>query len=207
MSAIARDEDTAETALLLIDVINDLDFEGNEGLLECIPTLVDRLNALKTVAKELKLPVIYVNDNFQKWRSSFEQTLEHCSRDGAPGAALARNLAPDQNDYFVLKPMHSGFFCTPLELLLSSLKSRTLILGGVAGNICVLFTANDAYMRGFNLVVPADCVASNTLDDNAYALQEMGRIHRADTRIADEVIVDLYKRHGAPVTGWLPERT
>jgi nicotinamidase-related amidase len=190
------DESTSDTALLFIDVINDLDFEGNEGLIKSIPELVENLNALRGVARELGIPLIYVNDNFKKWRSSFEQTMEHCSRDGAPGAELARNLAPQSNDYFVLKPMHSGFYCTPLELLLRRLKVIRLILTGVAGNICVLFTADDAYMRGFELIVPCDAVASNCREDNDYALSQMHRIHRADTRPVKDVITNLYSRNG-----------
>ena len=62
----------------------------------------------------------------------------------------------------MLKPKHSGFYCTPFDILLNHLDTKTLILTGVAGNICVLFTANDAYMRNFQLIVPNDCIGSNT---------------------------------------------
>ena len=73
-----------------------------------------------------------------------------------------RRLRPHDGDYFVLKPQHSAFYCTVLELLLEHLGTRTLVMAGFAANFCVLFTANDAHMRGFRLVVPADCTASNT---------------------------------------------
>ncbi len=63
---------------------------------------------------------------------------------------------------FVLKPKHSAFYCTPLDILLNHLDAETLILAGFAGNICVLFTANDAYMRNFKLIIPRDCIGSNT---------------------------------------------
>jgi nicotinamidase-related amidase len=72
-------------------------------------------------------------------------------------------LRPKPDDYFVLKPQHSGFYGTPLELLLDHLSIHTLILTGFATDLCVLFTANDAHMRGFHLVVPKDCVAANSL--------------------------------------------
>jgi nicotinamidase-related amidase len=69
---------------------------------------------------------------------------------------------------FVLKPKHSAFYCTPLDILLNHLDTKTIILTGFAGNICVLFTANDAYMRNFKLIIPKDCIGSNTsqVDDN-----------------------------------------
>ncbi len=86
---------------------------------------------------------------------------------------LVERLKPDEEDYFVLKPKHSGFFSTTLEILLNHLKTNTVVLTGIAGNICVLFTANDAYMRDFQLVVPSDCVASNSDTENQHALNEM----------------------------------
>ena len=135
---LSSKNDKFEIALLLIDVINDLDFEGNEELVKIIPALTSNLVNLKNAARAAELPVIYVNDNFHKWRSNFEDILQHCLQDNVPGRLMAQKLAPDRDDYFVLKPMHSGFYCTPLEILLSELEAKTLILSGIAGNICVL---------------------------------------------------------------------
>ena len=64
------------------------------------------------------------------------------------GRSLVEALKPEEDDYFVLKPKHSGFFSTTLDILLDYLQAKMLILTGIAGNNCVLFTANDAYMRG-----------------------------------------------------------
>lgn len=198
MLASDIDGSDADIALLLIDVINDLEFEGNEGLVESVPGLISATDLLRRAAREFNLPIIYINDNFNRWRSSFEQTLTYCTREGAAGAELARSLAPEKDDYFILKPMHSAFFCTPLELLLGELKIRKLILCGVAGNICVLFTANDAYMRGFELVVPCDAIASNTPQDNIFALEQMRKIHGADTRPAIEIVQELRHLYREP---------
>ena len=70
-------------------------------------------------------------------------------------------------------------------------KVTTLIITGVAGNICVLFTANDAYMRDFHLYIPADCVASNDPDENDHALMQMRTVLKADTRPSTELDMDL----------------
>jgi nicotinamidase-related amidase len=104
-------------------------------------------------------------------------------------AGLEAFLRPQKNDYFVLKPKHSGFYSTSLDVLLGFLRVDTLILAGVATNICVLFTANDAYMRDYFLYVPRDCVAANTADETNYALKQMGNLLKADTRPADEIDV------------------
>jgi isochorismate hydrolase len=89
-------------------------------------------------------------------------------------------LRPDEDDYFVLKPKHSAFFSTTLETLLDYLSVKVLIITGIAGNICILFTANDAYMRDFHLVIPADCVASNEAEENRLALEQMKKVLKAD---------------------------
>lgn len=166
-------------ALLLVDVINDLEFEGSEPLARQAVPLARRLQKLKRRAKDAGIPVIYVNDNFGRWRSDFKKVVEHCLEDGVKGEALARILKPDDDDYFVLKPKHSAFYGTTLGLLLAYLGARTLILTGIAGNICILFSANDAYMRDFNLVVPSDCVISNTKEENRGALTQIKKVLKA----------------------------
>ncbi len=113
--------------------------------------------------------------------------VEHCLQDGVRGKPVVKLLPPDEDDYFVLKPKHSGFFSTTLDTLLQYLGVRSVVLTSMAGNICVLFTANDAYMRDLHLAVPADCVASNTEEENRYALDQMRRVLKADTRPSTEL--------------------
>jgi len=161
------------TALLLIDVINDLAFEGSAALVEQAEPMASRLAALKRRASAAGVPVIYINDNFGQWRSDFRQTVAHCTSRSSPGRRVSRRLRPTSRDYFVLKPKHSGFFDTTLDTLLDTLGIRRVILTGIAGNICVLFTANDAYMRELKLFAPADCIVSNTPAENDHALRQI----------------------------------
>jgi nicotinamidase-related amidase len=186
--------DKAEVALLLIDVINDLDFDSGPRLLEHALPMAERLSALKRRAKESGVPVVYVNDNFGRWQSDFKKLLEHCLDEGATGRPLAELLRPDEDDYFVLKPKHSGFFSTTLDTLLDYLQVKTLVLTGLTGDICVLFTASDAYMRDFHLFVPEDCVASSDPQENEHALEHMRRVLKADTRPSTEIDFAELKR-------------
>jgi nicotinamidase-related amidase len=174
--------DQAPVALLLIDVINDLAFPDGKVLLKHALPMATKLAAFKRHARAAGIPSIYVNDNFGRWQSDFQHVLCHCLAEDVCGKPLATLLQPDAEDYFVLKPKHSGFYATTLELLLQALGARTLILTGIAGNICVLFTANDAYMRGYRLVIPADCVASQTVRENTSALHLMQTVLNADVR-------------------------
>src|SRR5512134_694103 len=174
--------DECPVALLLIDWINDLEFDGGERLFPQALAAAKATAALRRRAKQAGVPVIYCNDNFGKWRSDFRTLLEHVLQDDVRGRPIAELLAPDEQDYFVLKPKHSGFHSTSLDVLLDHLGASTLILTGIAGNFCVLFTAQDAYMRDFRLLVPGDCVASEEQRDNNYALQHMEKVCKADTR-------------------------
>jgi nicotinamidase-related amidase len=166
----------AGTALLLIDVINDLAFEGSEALVEQAEPMALRLAVLKRRAKAAGLPIIYVNDNFGQWRSDFRQTVAHSTARSSPGRLVSHRLRPTSRDYFVLKPKHSGFYDTTLDTLLESLRIRRVILTGIAGNICVLFTANDAHMRELKVFAPADCIVSNTAADNDHALRQIASV-------------------------------
>jgi len=178
--------DQSEVALLLIDVINDLEFDGGEALLKYALPAAGKIAALKKRLKQAGVPVIYVNDNFGKWQSDFKKIVSHCLDDDVRGKPIARLLVPEDDDYFVLKPKHSGFFSTTLDLLLQYLGVHTLILTGIAGNNCVLFTANDAYMRDFHIVVPSDCAASIQEEENEYALRQMEQVLKADIRPSTE---------------------
>jgi nicotinamidase-related amidase len=174
-------------ALLLIDVINDFDFPEADQLLKHARAMARTLLRLKRRAQKAGVPVIYVNDNFGQWKSDFRRTVDHCVMQGR-GRDVVKLLRPEESDYFVLKPKHSGFFSTTLETLLRYLETQTLVLTGIAGNFCVLFTANDAYMRDFNLFVPSDCTVSNTKKENNLSLRLMKKFLKADTRSSSRIV-------------------
>lgn len=186
--------DKSEIALLLIDVINDLEFKGGEELFRNVLPAARNIVGLKERAQQARVPVIYVNDNFGKWRSDFKRIVTHCLQDNVRGRPIAELLPPDDDDYFILKPKHSGFFSTTLDLLLEYLGARTLVLTGIAGNNCVPFTANDAYLRDYKLIIPADCTASIRKEDNDNALHQMHEVLKADIRPSAEVeFAPLYR--------------
>jgi len=186
--------DKSDVALLLIDWINDLEFAEGGMILPHALAAARHTAALKRRAAEAGVPVVYANDNFGRWRSDFAAQVDHCLRDGVRGRPLAELLRPGPDDYFVLKPKHSGFYSTTLDLLLQYLGVSTVVLTGIAGDNCVLFTANDAYLRDLRVVVPADCVASNTEEENRAALRQMAKVLKADTRPSAEVDFPAQRR-------------
>ena len=180
-------ETTRRTALLLVDVINDMDFEGSEPLVRFAEPMARRLRELKRRCRAAGVPTIYINDNFGKWRSDFRSLVEHCLNDPVPGRDVAKLLEPDEEDYFVLKPKNSAFFGTTLDTLLTNLGTTTVILTGIAGDNCVLFSANDAYLRDYTLFIPCDCVVSNSREENDAALRLMEKVVKADIRASADV--------------------
>ena len=190
--------DKSPVALLLVDVINDFEFPGGAQLLRHARPAAKRIAALKQRCHRAGVPVIYVNDNHGKWRSDFKKLVAHCLQDKVRGKEIVNTLKPADRDYFVLKAKHSGFYSTTLDLLLQYLGVETLILTGFTGDICILFTANDAYIRDYRLVIPKDCVVSEDKSENKKALEYMKRVVDADiTPSTDLDLRILAQRKGA----------
>ena len=174
-------------ALLIIDVINDMDFPGGEKLARLALPMARNIAALKSRAKEAGIAAIYVNDNFGRWQSDFRKQVTHCMREGGRGREVARILKPEEDDYFVLKPKSSAFFDTTLETLLRHLGTKTVILTGLAADVCILFTAHDAHLRDFEIIVPSDCVASNTKAETNAALKHLKKATGASVRLSRNI--------------------
>ena len=179
--------DQCNVALLIIDVINDFEFEGGDALARQTQKVVDNIAELKRRAKIAGIPVVYVNDNFGKWQSDFQKLIDRCIGEGVRGQSIARHLLPEADDYFVLKPKHSAFYSTTLDLLLRYLGARLLILTGVTGDNCILFTAGDANIHDYQLMVPVDCVASETDERNRRALQILEEVLNANIAASTEL--------------------
>lgn len=163
-------------ALLIIDMINTFEFEGGASLLRAAGPAARRIASLRKRWHAAGAPVVYVNDNFMRWQADFRELVAVCMHDGMPGAEIARLLQPGPDDYFVLKPKHSAFMSSPLDVLLAKLGTRELVLTGVAADSCIVATAQDAHMRELRVRVPRDCVAaiSDARTERALALLRDG---------------------------------
>jgi nicotinamidase-related amidase len=175
------------TALLLIDVINHFEFpDGERTLTQALP-IAPVLSRLKVRARDAGVPVIYVNDNFGRWRSDMSELVAYCTRPGAIGRRFVEQIRPEHDDYFVLKPRHSAFYQTPLDILLEHLGVSELVLCGLATNSCVLCTAHDAKMRNFRIVVPSDGSASHSRPEHEQAIQHLNSMVDAATPTAAKI--------------------
>jgi nicotinamidase-related amidase len=192
---LADEEASGGTALLVIDMISTWDFDGAERLAPAAAAIAPVIGALKRRCVAVGVPVIYVNDNRDRWRSEF-RALVRLSLENETGARIAQSLAPSDDDYSVLKPKHSVFYATPLDLLLRHLRARRLIVTGVASDQCVVMSAAEARMRDYEVVVPRDAVAAQTAERNDAALRQLQESHGIAT--TPSKALELPKRRGEP---------
>lgn len=182
---LAQEAPRSDTVLLIIDMVSDWRFPDAEALLPRAQAIAANIARLKRRCRDAGVPVVYANDNQGRWRSDFRKLVDESLR--GPGADITHLLMPDDEDYFLLKPKHSAFFCTPLDLLLEDLKVRRLLLTGVAADQCIATTAVDARMRNYEPVAPRDCIASQNEERERRMLEHFEEALRVGTDVADEV--------------------
>ena len=192
MSETAKN--ACNTALLVVDMISDFEFEGGHQLSVQALTAAENVRELKKRAKEHCAPVVYVNDNYGRWNEDFRTMAERIRSGSERGRRITEILAPEENDLYILKPQRSGFYETPLSVLLQSLRVKNLVICGVTTDICVLFTAHDAYMRGFRVFVPEDCCAAVEMEHHTEALNLLKRV--TDIRIVGHEEIDFATLEG-----------
>ena len=99
---------------------------------------------------------------------------------GTAGADVIEQLKPHKQDYVISKTYYSCFYKTSLDKLLKKLKTNHLIITGVVTNICILYTTAEAYMRGYKVTIPKNCVAALTKDEHRFALQQRQHVFHAE---------------------------
>lgn len=179
----------SRTVLLVLDMISDFSFPGGPEVQRAARRIAPRIAKLKRRAKRAGIACIYANDNPGRWRSDSAELIRQCLEPRAAGREVVRLLRPEERDYFILKPRHSAFYASPLEVLLIHLGARRLILTGVSSHQCVLFTANDAHIRNFEIIVPRDCIAGPTRRDTQFALRYFASVLRA--RVTSSALLRL----------------
>lgn len=177
------------TALIVIDMLNTYAHEDAEVLVPSVREALAGITALIGRARACGSPVVYVNDNFGDWRSDHGEILQAAL--AGRHKDLVESVIPDDDSLFVVKARHSIFFETPLGYLLGQLGVERLILCGQVTEQCVLYSALDAHIRHFDVVVPTDAVAHIDGELAGAALQMMSRNMSAVICEADDIVFDV----------------
>lgn len=144
--------------LLIIDMISAWDFEGADPMVERARGAVENIDRLRREAGP-DLGVAYANDLEQGFHGSRERSFSLALAGRQPELVLP--LEPDPTDDFIHKGQHSAFYGTPLAHLLDLYDTERLVLTGQVTEQCVLYTALDAHVRGYDIVVVTDAVVSS----------------------------------------------
>ncbi len=180
----------SDTVLLIIDMITDFHFDDGDALYRNSIPAAERIAKLRKRAKESGVPVIYVNDNYNDWTKDFDALIERVTADSEKGRKIVDLVRPDEDDYYILKPQRSGFYATPLGVLLLSMNVSKIIITGVTTDICVLFTAHDAHMRGFSVQIPSDCAAAVEEEHHKFALDFLQRVADVEVLNSEDISFD-----------------
>jgi len=155
--------------------------------------IVPKLKKLLEEARRAKIPIVYVCDSHREFDWEFSIWPKHCV-EGTRGSEVVDELKPERGDIIVRKRRYSGFYGTDLEMVLRELGIEEVIVTGILTNICVLFTAADAFMRGFKVVVVRDCTASTSSELHEAALKIMEVALKARIVTSEELIKELTSR-------------
>jgi nicotinamidase-related amidase len=168
--------------LLLVDFINPLNFPGSESLAPDALAAARATAKLKARLAPQGVTTIYANDNYGVWQSDFHSLVSSCLGMAGPSGEIARLLYPQAQDITILKPRHSAFYASPLELLLTEMQARELVICGLAADMCVQLTAGDAFLREYPCWVPSDCTAAESRRAKAASLEYIAAVLKGDVR-------------------------
>lgn len=168
-------------ALLVADMLNDFVNEGASLEVPAARMIIDHIKKEIKTARKKRIPVIYCCDAHKDKDPEFMIWPRHAVK-GTEGAEVIKQLKPNKEDYIVAKTSYSCFYKTSLDKLLKRLGITHLIITGIVTNICVLYTAVDAYMRGYRIIIPQNCVAALAENEHQFALQQMKQLFHAEIR-------------------------
>lgn len=151
--------DPSAAAVLVIDMLNDFLEDGGKMMMAEGRALYGPISEVTSAAHSAGVPVIWVCDRHPEFDREFEKRTPHCL-EGTWGAEIVGALDPQPEDYRIYKRRFSGFFETDLDLRLRDLQISHLITVGIATNICVRATVEDAFFRNYRVLVPEDCVGA-----------------------------------------------
>jgi nicotinamidase-related amidase len=142
------------TALIVIDMLNPYEHEDADALARSVANAVEPIADLVAQARERDALCVYVNDNYGDWSAGRAELLDRALQGCHP--SLVKPIAPRPDVAFVPKARHSAFFSTQLEYML---RHERIVLTGQVTEQCILYSALDAYVRHFSIVLPRDAVA------------------------------------------------
>jgi nicotinamidase-related amidase len=173
-----------KSAVVIADMLNAYDHEDAEALAESVKEQLPSIVELRDRAGESGALVVFVNDNHDAWEAGRQELVEKALAGEHP--ELVEPIAPREPIPFIAKGRHSAFYQTALDHLLRAAEVERVVLSGQVTEQCILYSALDAYIRGYEMVVPPDAVAHIDRELSQAALKMMAsNMHAELTAVAD----------------------
>jgi nicotinamidase-related amidase len=176
----------ARIAAIVTDMLNPYDHEDSETLAEQVKSRIEPLRTLIDATMDSEADLVYVNDNYEDFTATSKDLGENAMRGRHP--ELVEPILPPEGSLFIQKVRHSAFYSTSLDHLLRARDIDTIVLAGQVTEQCILYSALDAYVRGFEVRVPSDAVAPIDPELGDAALRMMERNMRAQLVPAAEAL-------------------
>jgi nicotinamidase-related amidase len=177
----------SDTAVLVIDMLNTYEHDDAEDLIPNVATIIDPLaDLVRRARKSDSVDLVYVNDNYGDFTAEFSDIVRAAVNGARPD--LVKPIVPAEGSRLLTKVRHSAFYATSLAYLLGRLETKRLILTGQVTEQCILYTALDAYVRHFPVVVPTDAVAHLDADLGKAALKMMEQNMSAELTTAADCL-------------------
>jgi nicotinamidase-related amidase len=180
---VVRDgADARATALIVTDMLNRYEHDDADQLISSASAVLSAISGLRDRAQAEGVPLVYVNDNHGDWAAGRRELCDWAL--AGPQARLVAPVLPPEDVAFIVKARHSVFFETQLDYMLRRAGIARLVLVGQVTEQCILYSALDAYVRHYEVVVPRDAVAHIHADLADAALTMMGTNMRAEITTA-----------------------
>ena len=168
-----------EVALLIVDMVNDFVSEDGAMYVSGAGAVIPAIKQIADEARSLESPVIYICDSHEA-SDTEPGTWPRYTKNGIPGIEIVPQLSPAPSDFIVRKHQYSTPFGTDLDLLLRELGVTKLVLTGTAVDVCIYFIAQDAHRKGYEIVVPRECVVALSEGDKETSLKQMEQLFNAE---------------------------
>ncbi len=177
----------SDTTVLVIDMMNSYQHPDAEQLIPNVEKIIDPVADLVRRARQRDgVDLVYVNDNYGEFTAGFSDIVRTAREGARPD--LVDSIAPAQDSPVLTKVRHSAFYATSVAYLLRRLETKRLVLVGQVTEQCILYTAQDAYVRHIPVVVPRDAVAGIDAELAAAALKMMEANMAAELTSAAECL-------------------
>ena len=175
--------DPPRMALLVIDMQEAFLEPSGVMYLPQGAAIVPSVARVAAFCRAAGMTVVWTRMSHERMRQGIYPELfpQHFNADGSPkltrdtpGYQIHADLGAVSGDVFVDKFAYSAFDGTELEAVLRRAGCDTVVIAGIATNVCCESTARDAFAHGFRVITLSDATATGNEEVQVASLKTLG---------------------------------